>query len=103
MSNQNIFEILTSDPVSLNMWNLKSNLILAIHKTVKDNGWNQTEAAAYLGISQPRVSNMLKGKLDKFSTDSLLEIMFKLGYKLDMAVHPSSEVILEMGMKKAML
>ncbi|WP_410315859.1 hypothetical protein [Klebsiella pneumoniae] len=46
---------------------------------------------------------MLKGKLDKFSTDSLLEIMFKLGYKLDMQVHPSSEVILEMGMKKAML
>ena len=103
MSNQNIFEILTSDPVSLNKWNLKSNLILAIHKTVRDNGWNQTEAAAHLGISQPRVSNMLKGKLDKFSTDSLLEIMFKLGYKLDMQVNPSSDVILEMDMKKAML
>ncbi|MDO1767602.1 XRE family transcriptional regulator, partial [Escherichia coli] len=70
---------------------------------VRDNGWNQTEAAAHLGISQPRVSNMLKGKLDKFSSDSLLEIMFTLGYKLDMQVHPSSEVILEMGMKKAML
>lgn len=103
MSNQNIFEILTSDPVSLNMWNLKSNLILAIHKTVKENGWNQSETASRLGISQPRVSNMLKGKLDKFSTDSLLEIMFKLGYKLDMNVNLSSDVILEMDMKKAML
>jgi len=103
MSNQNIFEILTSDPVSLNMWNLKSKLILAIHKTVNDNGWNQSEAADYLGISQPRVSNMLKGKLDKFSTDALLEIMFKLGYNLDMTVNLSSETILEMDMKKAML
>ncbi|WP_431354867.1 XRE family transcriptional regulator [Klebsiella pneumoniae] len=52
-------------------------------------------------MSRPRVSNMLQGKLDEFSTDSLVEIMFKLGYKLDMQVHPSSEVILEMGMKKA--
>ncbi|MGD1698300.1 helix-turn-helix domain-containing protein [Klebsiella pneumoniae subsp. pneumoniae] len=51
------------------MCNLKSNLILAIHKSVRDNGWNQTEAAAHLGISQPRVSNILNGKLDKFSTD----------------------------------
>jgi len=34
MSNQNIFDILTSDPVSLSMWNLKSNLILAIHKKI---------------------------------------------------------------------
>ncbi|MGD7042875.1 XRE family transcriptional regulator [Klebsiella pneumoniae] len=41
------------------MLNLKSNLILALHKTVRDNVWNQTEAAAHLGIRQPRVSNML--------------------------------------------
>jgi len=103
MSNQNIFEILTSDPISLNMWNLKSNLIIAIHKTLNDKGWTQSEAASHLGISQPRVSNMLKGKLDKFSTDTLLEMLFKLGYKLDIGLNPSSDVILEMDMKKAML
>jgi len=103
MSNQNIFDILTSDPVSLSMWNLKSNLILAIHKTVEENGWNQSEAALHLGISQPRVSNMLKGQLNKFSTDSLLEMMFKLGYKLDSKVNLDSDAILEMDMKKAML
>lgn len=103
MSNQNIFELLTSDPVSLNMWNLKSKLIVAIHKTIKDKGWNQSEAASHLGVSQPRVSNMLKGKLDKFSTDTLLDILFKLGYKLDIDMNPSSDSILTMDMKKAML
>jgi len=103
MSNQNIFDILTSDPVSLSMWNLKSNLILAIHKKINENGWNQSEAASHLDISQPRVSNMLKGQLDKFSTDSLLEMMVKLGYKLDSKVNLDSDVILEMDIKKAML
>lgn len=53
-----------------------------------DNNWSQSEAAEKLGISQPRVSNMLNGKLDKFSVDTLLEIVFKMGYKLDMDFTP---------------
>ncbi|WP_311749787.1 helix-turn-helix domain-containing protein [Proteus terrae] len=88
---KNIFKILTSDPVSFNIWNLKSKLILVIHNTIDNNGWNQSEAASHLGITQPRVSNMLKGNLDKFSVDALLEMILKLGYELDTNLNINDE------------
>lgn len=69
-----------------------------------DNNWSQSEAAENLGISQPRVSNMLNGKLDKFSVDTLLGIVFKMGYKLDMDFTPqNTDSPLKMVVKKAMV
>ncbi|WP_344701986.1 helix-turn-helix domain-containing protein, partial [Halomonas cibimaris] len=53
-----------------------------------DQGWTQTSAAKKLGVSQPRISNLMNGKIDKFSVDMLLEILFKLGYTLDMRFNP---------------
>ncbi|WP_394372863.1 XRE family transcriptional regulator, partial [Leclercia adecarboxylata] len=40
---------------------MKSKLIIIIRKLMIDNNWSQSEAAEKLGISQPRVSNMLNG------------------------------------------
>ncbi|HID7486279.1 TPA: helix-turn-helix domain-containing protein [Morganella morganii] len=96
----NIFEILTSDPVSLNLWNIKSNLILVIHKEIIARNWNQTEAAKHLGISQPRVSSMLKGNLDKFSVDALLGMLFKLGYNLNTIYSNSLDNPINIELKK---
>lgn len=85
---KNSFELISTDPVKFNTWSIKSKLIIIIRKLMIDNNWSQSEAAEKLGISQPRVSNMLNGKLDKFSVDTLLEIVFKMGYKLDMDFTP---------------
>ncbi|MCU3298268.1 helix-turn-helix domain-containing protein, partial [Enterobacter hormaechei subsp. steigerwaltii] len=85
---KNSFELISTDPVKFNTWSIKSKLIIIIRKLMIDNKWSQSEAAEKLGISQPRVSNMLNGKLDKFSVDTLLEMVFKMGYKLDMDFTP---------------
>lgn len=86
----NVFSILTSDPVQLETWTLKSNLIIKIHQHIRRNEWSQSQAAKALGITQPRVSNMLQGKLDLFSIDFLLTSLFKLGYHLDMSISTQS-------------
>ncbi|MXP56057.1 XRE family transcriptional regulator [Pantoea sp. Seng] len=86
----NVFSILTSDPVQLETWTLKSNLIMKIHQHVRRNEWSQAQAAKAIGITQPRVSNMLKGRLDLFSIDFLMTALFKLGYRVDMAM-PTQE------------
>lgn len=80
--NKNIFSVLTSDPVQLETWTLKSNLILKIDRHIRANGWSQSKAADVLGITQPRVSNMLNGNLELFSIDFLLTSLFKLGYRV---------------------
>ena len=101
---KNSFELISTDPMKFNTWSIKSKLIIIIRKLMIDNNWSQSEAAEKLGISQPRVSNMLNGKLDKFSIDTLLEMVFKMGYKLDMDFNPlKTESPLTMVVKKAMV
>ncbi|NWO04601.1 MAG: XRE family transcriptional regulator [Alteromonadaceae bacterium] len=82
------FELISSDPVEYNSMAMRSKLIVILTKFIRDQGWTQTSAAKKLGVSQPRISNLMNGKIDKFSVDMLLEILFKLGYTLDMRFNP---------------
>lgn len=104
MSNQNIFEFVTDDPVRFNMLSLKSKLVMVLVNLIREQGWTQTEAARQLSVSQPRMSNLFKGQLDKFSIDTLLEMIIGMGYKLDVDFDPTNaREPLEMTLKKAML
>lgn len=104
MSNQNIFELVTDDPVRFNMLALKSKLVMVLVNLIRNREWSQAEAARHLKVSQPRMSNLFKGQLDKFSIDTLLEMLLGVGYKLDMDFDPSNEQEpLELTLKKAML
>jgi len=101
---RNAFELITQDPVRFNMLALKSKLVMVLVDMIKRENWSQVEAAENLGVSQPRISNLFSGKLDKFSVDKLLEMIVTLGYKLDMSYRPhNSEAPLEMKLTKAML
>lgn len=84
----NPFELISSDPVEYNSMALKSNLLIILVKHIRDNGWTQSSAAHLLEVTQPRVSNLMNGKTDKFSVDTLMGMFFKLGYSLDMRFNP---------------
>lgn len=104
MKHKSIFEIVTQDPIELNLLILKSKLISIIVDMIKSNGWTQKLAAEKLDISQPRVSNLHKGKIDNFSIDFLFELLFNMGYKLDLNYTPSRlDQPMEMALKKAVL
>jgi predicted XRE-type DNA-binding protein len=104
MSRTSLFEMITQDPVELNSLILKSKLAAIIGMMVSSKGWTQTKVSDVLKISQPRVSNLLKGRLDKFSIDALFEFLFRLGYKLDMDFTPQNDAVpLSMSIKKAVL
>ncbi|MGL6477599.1 helix-turn-helix domain-containing protein [Aeromonas hydrophila] len=104
MSNQNPFSLLTDDPVNFNAWSLKSKLIIILRDMVKENGWTQQEAADVLGISQPRVSNMLQGRIDKFSIDMLYMLLFKLGFSSELTYTPDNrQEPLSVKLKRAVL
>ncbi len=49
-----------------------SDLSIAIRKRIKAKGWTQKEAAKQMGVTQPRVSDLMRDKLDLFSIDSLV-------------------------------
>jgi predicted XRE-type DNA-binding protein len=60
----------------------RAELVRKIAALVKDAGWNQTEAAAHCGITQPRMSDLLSGRISKFSLDALVNIASALGWRV---------------------
>ncbi|WMS89298.1 helix-turn-helix domain-containing protein [Pleionea litopenaei] len=60
---------------------LRADLMILIRNIIEKNGWSQSEAANKLGVSQPRISNILNGKIDVVSLDCLFSILDKLGFK----------------------
>lgn len=63
---------------------LRAGLMSAVRKFA--TGLTQQEAARMLGITQPRLNLLLKGKIDKFSLDALVNMLGKAGMRVEMKV-----------------
>lgn len=60
---------------------LRADIIIMIRDIIEKQGWTQTEAANKLGIKQPRVSDIMNGKIEKFTLDFLISMLSALGFK----------------------
>jgi predicted XRE-type DNA-binding protein len=49
---------------------------------VKDSHWTQTEAAQRCGVTQPRMNDLLRGRVSRFSLDALVNIATAMGRKV---------------------
>jgi predicted XRE-type DNA-binding protein len=58
---------------------VRAALIRAIRNRITATGWSQQVAANSLGLTQPRVSDLFRGKISKFSLDALVDIASNLG------------------------
>ncbi len=64
----------------------KADLAVCISRAMKDKGLNQTELGALVGLPQPKVSALLRGRLNGFSIDRLLNILNRLGRTVEVRV-----------------
>lgn len=107
MNTQNPYAIFSSDPAEYSKKSLKEKLAITLIQLIKAKGWNQAASSEYLKVTQPRVSDLMRCKLDRFSVDSLMEMMFRVGYTFeylfDFPEGEKSHPRLEMKLKKAML
>jgi len=65
---------------------LRSQLMIEVDKALIEKKLTQQAVAKTLGISQPRVSDLLRGKAEKFTIDSLVNILTKLGHKVSLRI-----------------
>ena len=77
----NIFDAVTDNPEEASELQTRSDLMIAIRAIVEEKGWKQAEAAEHLGLTQPRVSDLLNGKIEKFSIDLLMTCLFRIGFR----------------------
>jgi predicted XRE-type DNA-binding protein len=68
----------------------KANLAHRICAVIGERKLSQTRAAAVLGVTQPKVSDLVRGKLDGFTVDRLLKFLNRLDQDVEIAVRPAS-------------
>ena len=70
---------------------IKSGLVIEITKAVRKLGLTQDEAARRMGITQPKVSDMLRGDFANLSERKLMDCLNRLGYDIEIKVKPAAE------------
>lgn len=88
MADQNIFTLFEEDSVVAEIKNIKSKLFMVIIQEIRFKEMNQSKVSEAVGISQPRVSNLMKGYLHKFSIDMLISVALKLDILTDVEFDP---------------
>ena len=78
-SSGNVFRDLGFGPEEAENLRVRSKLMIELSKLIKARRLTQAEAARLLGVTQPRVSDLVRGKIDRFSVDSLIEMLGHAG------------------------
>lgn len=77
-----VFDAICDTPTQSANMKLRADLMIHISHIVKENNWTQQQAAKHCGLTQPRMNDLLKGKIDKFSLDALVNINACLGQNI---------------------
>ena len=70
---------------------IKSGLVIEITRAIKPLGLTQAEAGRRMGISQPKVSRMMRGEFANLSERKLMDCLNRLGYDIQIRVQPVAE------------
>ena len=85
-SSGNVFSDLGFEPEEALNLRVRSDLIIEISKLIEERDLTQTAAATLLKVTQPRISDLVRGKIDRFSVDSLIEMLGHAGADISFKV-----------------
>jgi len=80
----NVWDALCDTPAEAANLTVRSDLMIQISEIIKKNGWTQAEAAKQCGVTQPRMNDLLRGRINRFSLDALVNIATALGRKVQL-------------------
>ncbi|QOJ24088.1 MAG: XRE family transcriptional regulator [Gammaproteobacteria bacterium] len=85
-SSGNVFADLGFSPEESALLAMRAELMNRLRKIINERGWTQQEASKILGIGQSRVSDLVRGKWDKFSLDMLITLVTRTGMHVELAI-----------------
>jgi len=71
---------------------LRADLMIELKKAIESKGLTQRAAAKILAVSQPRVSDLMRGRIERFSIDALVDLLSRLGRHVRFTVAPRRKV-----------
>jgi predicted XRE-type DNA-binding protein len=78
----NVWDALENTPAEAASMTMRSNLLIAIEQRVRSWQVTQAEAARRLGITQPRLNDLLRGRITNFSLEALINLAGQAGLKV---------------------
>jgi predicted XRE-type DNA-binding protein len=81
-----VWDAIQDTPGEAESVKLRSALMIALKEHVGRQGWTQAEAARRFGVRQPRVSDLMRGKIDLFGLDTLVNMAVAAGLRVEMRI-----------------
>ena len=85
-SSGNVFKDLGFSQEESDKLIIKSKLMMEIESFIKNKGMTQAHAAELMGVTRPRISDVMRGKIDKFTIDALVDMLSKAGLQVTITV-----------------
>jgi predicted XRE-type DNA-binding protein len=86
----NIFEDLGFDSQEAINLKIRADLMLDLRRFIQAQNWTQAEAALFFGETQPRISNLMNGDIDRFAIDKLIQMLSIAGMNVQVLVTPKA-------------
>ncbi|MEO6322871.1 MAG: XRE family transcriptional regulator [Polaromonas sp.] len=77
-----VWDAIADTPQEAENLRVRSTLMDKITALVAENNWTQAEAASRCGVTQPRINDLLRGRISRFSLDALVNIAAALGRRV---------------------
>ncbi len=88
-SSGNVFVDLGFPPQEAEHLLIRSDLMVQLQKVISSRGLKPTEAAKILRVTQPRLRGLLRGRVDLFTTDALIDMLAHLGVRVRLVLRAS--------------
>jgi predicted XRE-type DNA-binding protein len=82
----NVWDAIEDTPAQAENMKLRSALMMALKDHTARTGLNQSEAAKLLGVTQPRISDLMRGKIELFGLDTLVNMIGAAGLHVKMSI-----------------
>jgi predicted XRE-type DNA-binding protein len=78
---ESVWDAIEAAPQAAASMRARSELMIELAEQIRRSGWTQRDAAAHLGVTQPRVSDLVRGRIELFSLDMLVDMAAAVGLK----------------------
>lgn len=91
-SSSNVYRDLGFSPEEAENLRARSDLMIELTKIIKARRLTQAAAAKLLGVTQPRISDLMRGRIDRFSIDSVVEMLGHASLRVSFILKPRRKV-----------
>jgi predicted XRE-type DNA-binding protein len=81
-----VWDAIAATPGEAENMKIRSRLMMALRDHIEQQGLTQASAARLLGVTQPRISDLMRGRIDLFAIDTLINMLHAAGLQVELRI-----------------